>query len=121
MTKMELKDLATTMGLEFSAAATVAELTQLIESAGGVVASNVPSVSAPAVDERVTIIIAKDKTDKLPVQVFVNGMSYVIERGEKVTVPKSVLEVLDNSLTVNFDEDGSGEYESTRFPYRIVG
>lgn len=77
--------------------------------------------SAPGEAKRYRIIVATHDQDNQPVQVFVNGKSYVIERGEEVTVPASVVEVLKNAVQHHYDPHTMKESKVLAYPFNVVG
>lgn len=70
--------------------------------------------------KKVTIVINKDKDDKQPVPVAVNGKVYRIVRGEKVTVPVEVLNVLEDAIQVIKDPETEELSEVPAYNYRVV-
>lgn len=79
-----------------------------VEAQGGSGQSNIEG-GAPAIPQkavkpkRFEITVATHEQDKQPVQVGVNGRTYVIERGKKVIVPEPVVEVLNNAVRIEYD------------------
>jgi hypothetical protein len=71
--------------------------------------------------KRYKIIVATHDQDKQPVQVGVNGRSYVIERGKEVTVPASVVEVLRNAVQHQFDPTPMEETKVMAYPFQVIG
>lgn len=77
--------------------------------------------------EKVKINITRDKDDKQPVPVAVNGRVFRIARGVDVEVPKEVLSVLDDAIQVimELEEDSQGKEhlvakEVPAYNYRLV-
>ena len=70
--------------------------------------------------KKVTIVINKDKDDKQPVPVAVNGRVFRIVRGEKVTVPIEVLNVLEDAIQVIKDPETEELNEVPAYNYRVV-
>lgn len=72
-------------------------------------------------DDWVTIIIAEDEKDQQPAFVGVNGKSYRIRRGEPVSVPPQVVEVLKHAQQI-ITNPKTGESKAVpTYPYRIEG
>ncbi|WP_043530470.1 hypothetical protein [Litchfieldella xinjiangensis] len=67
------------------------------------------------------IIVATHDQDKQPVQVFVNGRSYIIERGKEVVVPVSVVEVLRNAVQDVYDPKTMKKSHVMAYPYQDLG
>lgn len=82
-----------------------------------------PELSHPSVEndeDRITIIVNKSETDKQPVQVFLNGKSFIMKRGMEVAVPKGVIEILNNAKKLVWDGDMKEYNEVNRYPYTVV-
>lgn len=81
--------------------------------------------AAPAAPKKYKIIIEEGGMQDLPfVFVGVNQDTYKIMRGEEVTIPESVKEVLDHAMTTTLYQDRNGRRSprrSPRFPYRLIG
>jgi len=72
-------------------------------------------------EKRVNIIIAEDDKDTQPVQVGVNGRMYIIRRGVKVSVPSSVVEILEHAIrTVYPSGDLSKPRHVLQYPFQKV-
>lgn len=82
--------------------------------------NNGKSVTHPAKEKQVTIIISEDAQDKQPVYVGVNSKSYRIKRGVKATVPESVIDALNNGTRKVKDKDTGEMRTILRYPYQIV-
>lgn len=82
---------------------------------------------APAKDtgEKMHVIrISTDQTNPFPVQVAVQGVLFLIERGKDVTVPERVVEVLRNAVELRYNraEDGTlVPYEHPSYNFSIIG
>lgn len=79
-----------------------------------------------AFGERMFTIILEESDGIPPTGQFVgiNGRSYVIRPGEEVTVPESVLEVLNDAVASVPRTDGNGNVvdyrDKQRLPYRLI-
>lgn len=85
--------------------------------------TNANSDTAPSESKkarRFEIIVSTHDQDKQPVQVGVNGRSYVIERGKKVIVPESVVEVLNNAVQHQYDPKTMEETRVMAYPFQTV-
>jgi hypothetical protein len=83
------------------------------------------TVPASAKEKRVRIVISEggDQDDPF-VFVQVNGVAYKIMRGEEVSVPESVKQVLDNAVTtvsVRGTDKKMHHRRQMRFPYQFLG
>jgi len=76
--------------------------------------------AAPAGEDMNKIIIAESEQDTQPVQVAVNGRTYLIVRGEEVSVPDSVIEVLNHAKQMVYDPKTMQGREVLAYPYQIV-
>ena len=76
-------------------------------------------------DDRVTIIVDEPNNSPSSQQFFgLNGKGFLITFGEKVRVPRALLNVLNECVeTRSIPQQGGGviERDSLRFSYRIVG
>ncbi|KJY84829.1 hypothetical protein TW81_02215 [Vibrio galatheae] len=78
-------------------------------------------------NETVVIQIASTERDKHPVRVGLNGKMYHIERDKEVSIPKALLEILDNAIETNYANEGTEEKpklvarDSKRFVYSVKG
>ncbi len=70
--------------------------------------------------KRVTISIPESETDTQPVQIYVNGRSYIIRRGEEVDVPESVIEVLNNAKQMVYNPETMKAREVLSYPFQII-
>lgn len=84
--------------------------------------SNIP---APKRSEFVKIIL--EDTDRIPPtgQFFgINGQSYMIRAGEVVTVPRGIIDILENAIESHPIRDGAnrmvGSRNRMRFPFRVI-
>lgn len=118
----ELKDVATTLEIKFAANIGEETLRNKIREVLGEAVEE-PEISHASVkddDERVTIIINESENDKQPVQVLVNGKSYVMKRGKPVSVPPCVIEVLKNATKVSWDSEMKEYTKVERYPFRTA-
>ncbi len=114
-----------TLGMEIAETVNLDELRVLVRrELGEVPDAPVAAVAAPSgvnkSKELATILIPKDKMDKQRVQVFYNHHPYIIERGKEVTVPRGVLEILNNAMTGHLDPETNEIMDVLRFPYQVV-
>lgn len=70
--------------------------------------------------ETVTIIIATKEDDDQPVPVGLNGKVYRMVRGEEVTVPKGVIDILNNAKQLVRDRKSGKDREVLAYPFQIV-
>jgi len=71
--------------------------------------------------DMVTIIVATKEDDDQPVPVGLNGKVYRMVRGEEVTVPKGVVEILNNAKQRIRDKKTGQDREILSYPFQIVG
>jgi len=119
----ELEEQAELLNITVAANETDASLRKKIATALGEISDEAPALSHPSVakdEKRVTIIVNKSEIDKQPVVVGVNGKNYVMKRGERVSVPLSVIEVLNNATKLTWDTDMKEYAEVPRYPYQLV-
>lgn len=122
LTREELKEQAELLGISFSEKERTEVLKQKIKVALGDVddREEVFAHKATARDEeRISIVLNESDTDKQPVQVGVNGRLFVIKRGVKVSVPMSVIEVLNNAQRLVWDGQMKEYNRVMRYPYRV--
>lgn len=85
----------------------------------------VADVASAEDDDRVTIIVDEPNNSPSSQQFFgLNGKGFLITFGEKVRVPRALLNVLNECVeTRSIPQQGGGvvERDSLRFSYRIVG
>lgn len=70
------------------------------------------------------IRINTDPNDERPVQVAVQGVQFLIARGEEVEVPERVVEVLRNAVELRYRRNKDGEmepYEHPAYSFQIIG
>lgn len=70
--------------------------------------------------KRFEIIIATHDQDKQPVPIGVNGKTWLVQRGKKVIVPESVVEVLRNAIQFQYDPKTMERSEIQSYPFQIV-
>lgn len=122
----ELEAVATDLDVKFQSNTGDDTLRSRIKEALGVVtpaasttSPSTPSSGVPEKEKRFEIIVSTDSQDKQPVQVGVNGRTYVIKRGEKVIVPASVIEVLSNAVRVEYDDKMNESYFHS-YPFQVL-
>jgi len=121
MSREELKATAADLGIEFSANIGNDKLAERIKvHLGEPVEIPEPAgdIAPASTAKKYEITIATDSRDKQPVFVSVNGRSYVIKRGEKVTVPASVVEVLSNAVQYVYDPQTLERQEVLSYPFQ---
>ncbi|MCG7598404.1 hypothetical protein MHM84_01230 [Halomonas sp. McH1-25] len=127
MSREELEATASDLGIKVTATMKDETLVAKIHEALG----DAPLAPAPTATEahapgeepkakRFKIIVATHDQDKQPVQVGVNGRTYVIERGKEVTVPESVVEVLRNAVQHVHDPKTMEENKVMAYPFQIM-
>lgn len=67
----------------------------------------------------IEINFAKDKDDKQPVYVGVNGKSYRFKRGEWVKCPRHLLPTIENIQTSSMDDDTKEIITMPTYPYQV--
>lgn len=76
--------------------------------------STVTTIATEKKEKLVTLTIPRTREDSADVYVSVNDRSWLIKRGEKVSVPECVVEVLNNqqiALEKSWDYRDSVEYK----------
>jgi hypothetical protein len=68
----------------------------------------------------VTIVIATKEDEDQPVAVGLNGKVYRMVRGEEVTVPNGVVDILNNAKQMIRDRKTDKEREVLSYPFQIV-
>lgn len=122
LSREDLEAQAELLGVKFRANASDETIRKAVKEALGEPVEDAPAASPRKIpeNERITIIINKSETDKQPVTVIVNGHSYVMKRGEKVSVPVEVLEVLNHAQRDSWDSEMKESQSVMRFPYQVV-
>lgn len=124
MSVAELKESADILGIEYTSKVSKGELLsaikamvdgasdeeQVVETVGEVVKG----------EKRITIEIAENENDTQKVPVGVNGRIYLIQRGVPVSVPESVVEVLNNATVHKWDSEMKKRTSVPSYPYRVV-
>ena len=70
------------------------------------------------------IKINTDPNDPRPVQVAVQGVQYVVERGVEVEVPERIVEVLRNAVEIRYRREKDNTlvpYEHPSYSFSILG
>lgn len=70
--------------------------------------------------KNITIVIATKEDDDQPVPVGLNGKVYRMVRGEEVTVPKGVADILSNAKQIVRDKKTGKDREVLAYPFQIV-
>jgi hypothetical protein len=123
MSKSELAEQAEALGIEFDSKMSAAALQKKINAALGEIDDVEPEVvnaKTFAKEERITIICAESEMDKRPVVVGVNGRNFVMQRGKPVSVPLSVIEVLNHATKTVWDDKMTEYSKVPRYPYQVV-
>jgi len=113
---------ATTLGLSFSPQIGLVKLKERIALELDGDTSN----GEPIKEVRIKIIIHKTENDSGAnnVPISVNGRTFLINRGEEVSVPESVVDVLNNAVREIFKyNDDTGEMASKEvqaYPFSII-
>lgn len=121
MSREDLKEAAADLGIEFHNAISTEKLAERIREHLGEPAPEVTQgddLSEAGVNYE--IVINTDSVDKQPVRVGVNGHMYTILRGEKVVVPKAVVENLSNAKQKIFDPRTMANQEVLAYPFQII-
>lgn len=125
MGREELEATAADLGIEYRANISDEKLAERIRVHLGEPAPEVPKgetlAKKKSKEKRYRIVIATDSQDKQPVRVGVNGHSYTIRRGEEVTVPESVVEVLNHAVQYVYDPQTMARQEVLSYPYQNLG
>lgn len=87
-----------------------------------------PQTARETLDAQPRVRIILEENENIPPSgqfIGVNGVGYLITPGVEVSVPESVLEVLDNAIMSTptldpFTKQVMGYRDRLRFPYRIV-
>jgi len=123
MSRDELEATAADLGIEFRANISDEKLAERIRVHLGEPTPEVTqgeNLAKKSKETRYEITIATDSQDKQPVRVGVNGYFYTIKRGEKVTVPASVVEVLSNAIQYVYDPQTMQRQEVLSYPFQII-
>lgn len=74
---------------------------------------------APTGKKTVFVTIAKDKDNKQPVPLGLNGKIIRIRRGERVEIPEAFLAVLQNAVRQEKDPESGELIETPAYPYSV--
>jgi hypothetical protein len=121
MSREDLETTAADLGIEFRSNITDAKLAERIRTHLGEPTPEItegPDLTTKG-EIKYEISIAQDSQDKQPVPVSVNGYNYVIKRGQKVTVPAAVVEVLDHAVQYVYDPSNMERQEVHAYPFQI--
>lgn len=121
----DLISMGTDLGLKFDPALeTKASMVDAILTASNPEATEIPA-SAEEPEPRVRIIVHHQEGLEASkfVKVQINGTMYTLPRETELTVPESVLGVLNDAVqTVTVYENGKAEERNARrFPYTVLG
>lgn len=126
MDRQEIEAAAADLGLTFPHNISDDKLRAKIDEALGDAPKGVDDTKATVLigktdhEKRFEIIIARHDQDKQPVPVGVNGKTYLIQRGQKVIVPESVIGVLETSVQFQYDPATMDRSEVQSYPFQIV-
>jgi len=126
MTREELEATAKDLGLSFPHNAGDDTLRTKISTALGDTGNGEskpaakPAKKDEAGEKHYEIIIARHDQDKQPVPVGVNGKTWLIQRGEKVIVPKRVVDNLSNAVQFNYDPATMKRTDIQSYPFQIL-
>jgi hypothetical protein len=81
---------------------------------------NVSKKSDTDKPKMVTIVIATKEDEDQPVAVGLNGKVYRMVRGEEVTVPAGVVDILNNAKQMIRDRKTDKEREVLSYPFQTV-
>lgn len=118
LTLKELKEQARVLGIDLKNLSSSDSIREKIYSVIGHPAVAEAPVSK-AKEGWPVVIIAESETDKQPVFVGVDGKSYRIRRGEKVSVPPEVIEALNHAKQLIPLKDGTIK-EVPAYPFQVV-
>ncbi len=127
MNREELEATASDLGLSFPHNISDDKLrTKINESLGDALASADATAEATDItnksvtEKRFEIIITRHDQDKQPVPVGINGKTYLIQRGQKVIVPRPVVIALENAVQHHYDPDTMERSDVQSYPFQIV-
>jgi|GEM_PF-1396058 len=129
MERPELEATAADLGLSFphniSDDKLRAKINEALGDTSGATETTTPATepeanTAEPAEKKFEIIIATHDQDKQPVQVGVNGKTHVIQRGKKVVVPGSVVEILQNAVQYQYDPNTMERTEVLSYPFQIL-
>lgn len=122
MKRAELEQTATDLGMKYRSDVTDETLRKKIADQLGEPTEVTKSAPTPKAEgKRVEITIHQDARDQQPVQVGLNGKMYLIKRGEKVIVPKAVVEILEHAVRFEYDPSMSKRTEVLSYPFTTHG
>lgn len=123
LNREQLEEQADLLGIKVTANTKDATLIKKIELALGETDEEEVELSHPTVKEdsdRITIIVAESRDTKQPAVVGVNGRNYVMQRGKPVSVPKAVVDILNNAVQRVWDDKMASYTDVPRYPYQLV-
>lgn len=123
-TKVQLMEVAQSMGLDVKARDSVDTVRELVAGALGIVIESKPQPAESKEGEqskqsKVWLKIDKSKEDKHPVPIGVNGKFIAVERGQWVEVKREYVEVLRNALQKIIDPATGEITEVPAYPHQI--
>lgn len=125
-TRTELMAQADTLGLDYSARASKAEMQKLVADALGIAFESEDEAPAAKVEKlaagkpkKVWVKIDKSRDDKHPVQIGVNGVLITIDRGHWVHVGVEYAEVLANAITKIVNPETKEIEEIYSYPFQV--
>ena len=92
------------------------------EALGNFDGSDTPELTkdtASQPDDNVTVRLQEDETNKHDLPLGVNGKTYLLKRGEDVSVPRDVYEVLKDCVEDHYDGDGNKTRRQS-YPFTVV-
>lgn len=118
MIRSELEQTANDLGVKFPHNASDDTLRKRITEQLGEPTELTKEAPAPKAEgKRIEITIPQDARDQQPVQVGLNGKMYLIKRGEKVIVPKAVVEILEHAVRFEYDPNTMKRTEVLSYPF----
>lgn len=119
-TKVQLMEVAQSMGLDVKERDRVDTVRELVAGALGIVIESKPAESKREDEQsKVWLKIDKSKEDKHPVPIGVNGEFIAVERGQWVEVKREYVEVLRNALQKIIDPATGEITEVPAYPHQI--
>jgi len=122
MGREELEATAADLGIEFRANISDEKLAERIRvHLGEPTPEVVKGDDLSGAGKNYRIVINTDSQDKQPVRVSVNGYSRTIKRGEEVTVPAEVVEVLEHAVQDVYDPQTMSRQKVLAYPFSVIG
>lgn len=118
----ELREQAELLGVDFDKTDTIEVLQQSVAAALGVTLAEKkkPSrkVAKDVKEDRVWLKIEKNKDDRQPVPIGVNGVFNLVERGKWVHIKREYLHVLQNAISYDIDPESGEAVGVASYPFQ---